>query len=244
MVSQVGPALLDPADDTSETIDTIDHVTVVVPAHDEARHIERCLSSLAVAVHAVAGKVAVDVVVVLDACTDGTTVREHPHVRVLEVAHRNVGDARSAGFREAARGPSCWYATTDADCEVPPDWLAVQIERARTAEVFVGTVDVPDWSVRHRLLRGRFEDGYTRASGHRHVHGANLGVSAVAYWAVGGFASLRSSEDVDLVERLVAAGFVVDWNSAATVLTSARRSDRTPDGFSAYLSGLERELPA
>lgn len=222
----------------------VDHVTVVVPAHDEAGHIDGCLASLDAAARAVRGSVAVDVVVVLDACTDGTTLRAHPHVRVFEVAHRNVGDARAAGFRDAASRPGSWYATTDADCEVPKDWLTVQLETAATADVFVGTVAVPDWSVRHRLLRGRFEDGYTRANGHRHVHGANLGLSAAAYWAVGGFASLRSGEDVDLVERCVAAGFVVDWSGAAAVLTSARRSDRTPDGFSAYLSGLERELPA
>lgn len=220
---------------------TIDHVTVVVPAHDEAQQIDRCLSSVAVAARAVAD-VEVEVVVVLDACTDGTTVSEHPHVRVVEVGHRNVGLARRAGFRHARRGPTSWYATTDADCVVPEDWLLVQLKSAVTSELYVGLVDVPDWSSRHRLLRRRFEDGYVRRSGHRHVHGANLGLSATAYWSVGGFASLRSSEDVDLVARCLAAGFVVDWSGAAPVLTSARRSDRTPDGFSAYLTGLEREL--
>lgn len=221
---------------------SIDRVTVVVPAHNEASHIDRCLDSLAVAAAAVPAEV--EVVVVLDACTDGTDLGRHPEVRVIEAAHRNVGYARSVGFRNAARGPSHWYATTDADCEVPEDWLAAQIETATVAEVFVGTVDVPDWSCRHGKLRRRYEDTYTHASGHRHVHGASLGVSADAYWAVGGFAPLRSSEDVDLVARCVAAGLEVDWSGAAPVLTSARRSDRTPDGFSAYLGDLERELMA
>ena len=48
---------------------TIEHVTVVVPAHDEAQHIDRCLTSVVAA----AGAVAVEVDV------------------VVEVGHRNVG---------------------------------------------------------------------------------------------------------------------------------------------------------
>lgn len=219
---------------------TIDHVTVVVPAHDEAQQINRCLTSVTAAADAV--EVEVEIVVVLDACTDGTTLRQHPHVRVVEVGHRNVGQARSAGFVDAARVTTSWYASTDADCVVPQDWLSVQLKSAATSDLYVGLVDVPDWSTRHRLLRFRFEDSYTRASGHRHIHGANLGLSATAYWSVGGFAPLRAAEDVDLVERCVAAGFVVNWSGAAPVLTSARRSERTPDGFSAFLTGLEREL--
>lgn len=90
------------------------------------------------------------------------------------------GGSRSVGFREAARGPTAWCVTTDGDCLVPEDWLSVQLESAASSELHVGLVDVPDWSGRHRLLRRRLEDGYTRASGHRLVHGANLGLSAAA----------------------------------------------------------------
>ena len=38
----------------------------------------------------------------------------------------------------------------------------------------------------------------------RHIHGANLGISAAAYRAAGGFAALKLGEDVALVSSLLA----------------------------------------
>ena len=49
---------------------------------------------------------------------------------------------------------------------------------------------------------------------HGHVHGANLGVRADAYWRVGGFRPLHVGEDVDLVSRLVTPGH--PWRGTPT----------------------------
>ena len=76
------------------------------------------------------------------------------------------------------------------------------------------------------------------APGHHHIHGANLGVRGSAYGWVGGFRALAESEDVDLVERLVASGARVERVADCRVVTSARVSRRTGGGMSGYLDEL------
>ncbi len=225
----------------------VDDITVVVPAHDEVHVIGDCLTSLGAAAAAVA--VPVSVVVVLDACTDGTgevvagrARGMSPDVRAVAIDARRVGLARAAGFRGAPRGPGSWYATTDADSRVPVDWLTAQVESARDHDVFVGTVEVADWSTRCPGLRPEYERYYVRSAGHRHVHGTSVGLSARAYWQVGGFSPVRADEDVALVEACTRAGLAVDWSGRAPVLTSSRHSHRTPRGFASYLVSLEATL--
>ena len=220
----------------------IREITVVVPAHDEAELIGACLASLDVAAAAV--PVPVHVVVVADACTDRTLEAVGPDRDVVVVAARNVGVARAAGFLGADRRPGSWYATTDADSRVPADWLVVQLESAIRHDVFVGTVEVTDWLRRATGLETEYRRHYSPSTGHRHVHGTSLALSAESYWSVGGFAAVAAHEDVALIESCVAAGYAVDWSASAPVATSARHSERTPHGFASYLSALEETLPA
>nr|WP_241769915.1 glycosyltransferase [Cellulosimicrobium sp. MM] len=83
----------------------VERVVVVVPARDEEELLPGCLAALGRATAAVARDrpgVRVAVVVVLDGCTDGSArVARAAGVRVVEVAHGNVG--RAAG-RACARG--------------------------------------------------------------------------------------------------------------------------------------------
>ena len=96
-----------------------------------------------------------------------------------------------------------------------------------------------DWASRAPGLADAYRPLYANESGHRHVHATNLGMRADAYWRVGGFPALLAHEDEALIEMCEAARMRIDWSAAAPVVTSARRSERTPDGFSAYLSALE-----
>jgi hypothetical protein len=82
------------------------------------------------------------------------------------------------------------------------------------------------------------------ADGHPHVHGANLGISGAAYVRTGGWGDLVAHEDVDLVQRAVAAGVPVARSGGAPVLTSSRLDARAPDGFAAYLRALRDGMPA
>ena len=85
----------------------------------------------------------------------------------------------------------------------------------------------------------RYLEGYLPGPGHRHIHGANIGISARAYRQLGGFDPLPVHEDVHLVRRAQEAGLTVAWSTAAPVTTSARRTARAPGGFAGHLSATE-----
>ncbi|MEO8855634.1 MAG: glycosyltransferase family A protein [Burkholderiaceae bacterium] len=214
-------------------------IAVVVPAHNEQDLIASCLRSLDAATHTplLHGEPTL-VVVALDACTDGTeAIARQRGVALVKVNSRNVGVARSAGAALALRAGARWLAFTDADSVVAPDWLAAQL--SLDADAVCGTIGVLDWSPFGARMRKHFDATYTDADGHRHIHGANLGVRAAAYEQVGGFLPLDSSEDVALVRALERSGASIAWSAAPRVLTSARRAARAPRGFGATLLSVE-----
>lgn len=216
-------------------------IAVIVPAHDEAGHIGACLESLAIAraCPALDGEPIV-IVVVLDACTDATEdIARGFDVITLPCSARNVGRARALGARWALDHGARWLAFTDADTAVAPDWLAVQL--ALEADAVCGTIAVHDWEHYGVRMERHFRATYTDADGHRHVHGANLGVSAEAYRQAGGFPPLESSEDVALVAALVESGATIAWSAAPRVVTSARRVFRAAGGFGATLARIDRQ---
>ena len=170
---------------------------VVVPARDEAELLPGALAALRVAAAAArAAGVTVDLLVVADSCTDATPeLALAAGVRVLPVSAGSVGPARAAGLRDIlGRHPTVptdqlWLASTDADSRVPPYWLTGHLDLADAgADLVVGTVEVDDWSAHPSYVEARWRAGYDPRDGHGHVHGANVGVRADAYLAVGGFA--------------------------------------------------------
>lgn len=216
-------------------------IGVVVPAHDEEDHIGACLEALRTAARCdrLLGE-AVMLVVALDACTDATPAIARTHGAVTAVLNdRNVGVARARGAEMALAAGARWLAFTDADTVVSPGWIADQL--AQRSDAVCGTVEVRDWSSwggRGAALKRRLSAVYTDADGHRHIHGANLGVSAKAYRCAGGFQGLASSEDVALVDALRATGASIAWSAAPRVVTSARPRFRAPGGFGATLGRL------
>lgn len=188
----------------------------------------------------------VDVLVVLDACRDGSArVAAEAGVRTLAVEARNVGRARAAGAAAAlADAPAgrTWLACTDADTRVAPDWLMQQLRFAAAgADVVTGIVGVDDWTEWPAATATAFRAAYHRGIGpaqHLHVHGANLGLTGAAYLRAGGFRPSSVGEDQALVRAAVDAGMHVVRSTAVRVVTSARRTARAPHGFSAYLHAL------
>lgn len=212
-------------------------VVVVVPAHNEQALLPACLASLAVAAERV--DVPVRIVVVLDDCSDGTADCVPDGVSVVEVSGRSVGQARKAGFAAGSRHEATWFATTDADSVVPENWLSVQLAAAEQGwDVFVGTIEASDWARWPAEMAKRFTAEYMASDGHRHVHGANLGMWASVYFGVGGFALVDRDEDVDLVARLRLAGTAMHWSAQAPVTTSTRPRGRASGGFADYLGDL------
>lgn len=220
-------------------------IGVAIPAHDEGAHIAAAVAAVqAAARHPALQGEAVEIAVVADACSDATAANAAAQgAHTLSLAYRNVGQARQAGAELLLARGARWLAFTDADSLVAPDWLAAQL--ALGARAVCGCVWVRDWSAHGALaerLARAFDSQYFPVEGHRHIHGANLGMTAEAYRLAGGFAPLPSSEDVALVVSLQAAGVDVVFSAQPRVWTSARVDARAPGGFGQALRSMSQAL--
>jgi len=218
-------------------------VAVVVPARDEQDTVAACLGSIAIA----ARQVSLDVltVVVADHCVDETAARSAAAGATVAVRSGSlaggVGAARATGCTYALHRlgglpyESIWLAHTDADSQVPPDWLSAQLVLAgRGHDAVAGMVTLTGTG--NRETRRRWTASYRQR--HGHVHGANLGVRADAYLAVGGFQPVPAHEDLQLVRDLVTGGYAVARPRRPRVVTSSRLRGRTPAGVAADLRKL------
>ncbi|MGU3497817.1 glycosyltransferase [Mycobacterium sp. C31M] len=227
---------------------TIRHVEVVIPARDEEEHIHACLGSLrdsAALLRTENTGVTCGVTVVLDRCSDSTgAIAAAAGAHVVHCDAGNVGSARRVGTADAIRRArlagveeaALWIANTDADTRVPATWLHTQLALADSGtDAVIGTVIPGD--VTPEVYRLWLQN-YELTEGHRHVHGANLGVRASVYAGAGGFCESELGEDVDLVQRIRA--FSTRWIATheTSVLTSGRTVSRVVGGFASHLAGL------
>lgn len=232
------------------TSDPIRHVTVVIPARDEAATLSRTLRSIDGALSSLPCGVTGACVVVLDSCRDHSASVTDDALRrstwtsvVVETDVACAGAARQLGVRvgleRLGHDPRhVWLANTDADTVVPSDWLTVQLDLANDgADAVAGIVEL-DVDADDRL-RGAFGAAYPlgRDGTHRHIHGANLGVRANLYLDVGGWHHLHTGEDHDLWRRLQPAGTCVSA-TASVVRTSGRLTGRAPLGFADDLASI------
>lgn len=213
-------------------------IGICIPAHNEEHCIAACLrAATRAARHPALAAEAVRIVVVLDHCRDRTAQRSAAWpVHCLTLQARNVGIARALGARHLLDAGARWLAFTDADTRVSPGWLVDQL--SLDAEVVCGTVTVAGWDshgVHAQRARRQFARQYQDREGHRHVHGANLGIEARAYERTGGFAPLPCSEDQALVDKLEQGGARIAWTCLPRVTTSARPYSRVEGGFASAL---------
>jgi hypothetical protein len=226
----------------------IDLVGVVVPAADEQELLGGCLDAITAARRALRRRwpaLAVRVVVALDSCTDASAeiVAGYDQTEAVAVDAGRVGAARATGAAHVLRwtalpNRAVWLANTDADSRVRPDWLVGMVELAHAgADVVLGTV-LPGPGLPAELER-RWRAAHAFGHDHPHVHGANLGIRADAYAALGGWPKLATGEDTVLAGRARAAGHLsVVRTASCPVYTSVRAYGRAPGGFSSYLRGL------
>ena len=210
-------------------------IAAIVPAHNEEALLGDCLAALRVAAASARLKgEPVMLIVVADDCSDRTPdIARAQADAVLRVAYRNVGAARAAGARIAIAAGARWLSFTDADSRVAPDWFWHQLSLG--ADAVCGTVQVVDWESHPPQVAAQFAATYVDRDGHRHIHGANLGVSTAAYRRARGFDALSSSEDVALVRALEHSRARIAWSALPRVVTSSRRDYRAPAGFGATL---------
>lgn len=218
-------------------------IGIVIPAHNEALTIAKCLASVRLAIEQLPSVIDVYTLVVLDSCNDDTqSLVEAAGTDYLCCDYRCVGQVRDIGIRHAIANGATWLACTDADSSVPINWLVQQVEHLchQPTDMICGVVDIDSWAHLTAQTRKEYIDHYQDRMGHRHIHGANLSFSSEAYLAVGGFAPMPCHEDVDLVERFAAQSYAITWSNRVRVLTSSRLQARATEGFAAFLTNLEQ----
>jgi glycosyltransferase involved in cell wall biosynthesis len=212
-------------------------IGVVIPVYNEATLLGGCLEAVErSAQDARLDGEPVEVVVVVDACTDrSAAVAVRHRAQIVSLNAHCVGAARALGASFVLDSGARWIAFTDADTIVPPNWLSAQL--AAAADAACGQVSIGDWSGHPPGVRERFLQRYGAADG-RHIHGANLGLSAAAYRAAGGFRALPQGEDSALICSFLQRGGEVAWNASPRVTTSARWESAIEGGFASFLREL------
>ena len=189
----------------------IEHVVVVVTAHDDADRVGATLVALERSRFQVPDHLGTSLVLVADRCADDTADVARRAVgrddAVLELDADGSGRARSAGVAHALTRldevdlpvERVWLASTDAGAIVHDRWLARHLEAAADGAVAVaGPVLRPGGAI-EGPARGRIRPS-----------GANLGVRADAYLAAGGWSSWPGERvDDDLWRRVSTIGPVV-----------------------------------
>lgn len=129
------------------------HLSVVVPAHNEARRIGATLARLVEGLPQHAERF--EIVVVDDGSTDGTTeIVEREFAGRARVVRRPVRGGKGAAVRAgvlAAQGE--WILMTDADLSIPLDELARLAERTVRAPIVIGSKRAPGNSIEYPFLR-------------------------------------------------------------------------------------------
>ncbi len=223
---------------------------VGVPARNEAALVGRSIESLLAAADELDEPALARIVIGCDSCTDATPeiakdfARRDARVSVVEGSWQSAGACRAAAIDQALAAAQIgsercdvWVATTDADTVVPTDWLTSQAEFwSRGDHAVAGVVDLLDPD---HLVRTAFRHHYVLGhDSHGHVHGANLGIRADAYLAVGGFPAVALAEDHALWHALRQAGFTCRSSVALRVATSPRLIGRAVAGFADHLHHL------
>jgi glucosyl-3-phosphoglycerate synthase len=232
---------------------------VVIPARDEQERISSCIEALGAQS---VGTDAFEVILVADACQDGTGAtaiaaaeRCGVSLSVLSGPGAGTGPARRLGMDAAAarlRALGQWdglIATTDADSLPAANWLERQLDHlAAGAQVIAGLILLAEDDIGHLpdgVMARRQVDAERRLDAvlledpradHHHFAGASLGITAATYVAVGGIEATPSLEDEVFAQRLADHGIPILRPADVVVITAARTTGRAQRGLSVDLA--------
>ncbi|MFT3802551.1 MAG: glycosyltransferase [Burkholderiaceae bacterium] len=218
-------------------------IAVIVPAHNEAQRIGRCLASVQRAARhpSLAGET-VMIIVVADDCSDATeTIAREAGAVTICMSVRDASVARTAGADMAVWAGARWLAFVNAHAVVAEDWLAAQL--AEQADVVCGRTVLHDAAATATATAATAATAIAAtaakpsAGGGIRVHAGNFGVRTATYCKSAGFASCVDDDDLALGRALAATGALIvrcDVVSATAAGLGAYRTrvDRSAnDGF-------------
>ena len=195
------------------------YVSVVVPAHNEAEYLARCLDALHAQDYP---RAACEIIVVDNASTDATAdIAGHYAVTLVHEPVLGVARARNAGLR-AAKGEI--IAFVDADCIPCREWLAALVEGNAAPEVgcFVGEITgtpTDRWVARCVQARQFISQRALLSAPLPVAATGSIAFRRAVFESIGGFdESFRYGEDADFTWRLQKwGGFGIRYNPRALV---------------------------
>jgi glycosyltransferase involved in cell wall biosynthesis len=203
--------------------------SVVIPAHNEEGQIGGCLDSVERA--AKAAGAGVEIIVVLNRCTDGTEGIAAGRAVIVREEAANLSRIRNAG---AARATGEVIVTIDADSRMAEN-MFIEVAKALESGRFIGGGV--------RVKAERYSVGIVSSAALVLIPFAIQGISAGSFWcrredfrAIGGFnEEYYTAEDYDFAVRLKAYGrtrgkrFGTLWRTH--IVTSCRKFDWFGDWF-------------
>jgi cellulose synthase/poly-beta-1,6-N-acetylglucosamine synthase-like glycosyltransferase len=199
-------------------------VSILLPARNEAHHIERCLRSLAALSYP---PELLEILVGDDHSTDDTAavvqrfIRDKPQFRLVRIgAPVGLAKGKSNAIAQLTRQATTdYFLLTDADMALAPDWVqhmlgAADIDGAGRVGVVTGATTAAgglfgrmqglDWLFGLSVIRVLTDAGLPVTA-----VGNNMLVTRQAYDAIGGYEALafQITEDLQLFSCIVAAGW-------------------------------------
>ena len=188
--------------------------SVIIPTHNRASLLRRCLAALAQQTHP-----DFEVLVIDEASTDGTSAmvrNEFAQCRCIRVERRGGPTVARNQAIEVATGSLLVF--TDDDCVAPSDWL--QRHENYHADPRIGAVGGPlvptNPSFCDKFYTAHYRDEFVayrrieRLQGWERLVAGNMSVSRAVFDRVGMFDEhMPRGADADLVRRIVRAGYAV-----------------------------------
>lgn len=203
-------------------------ISIIIPAHNEEKYIDRCLSSIKAQL--IPYELQVEIIVVLNRCTDRTEeIARSYGTSIVTDNSKNLSAIKNAGV---AHTKTEWVVTIDADSWMSKGVLAEIYRHANTPNALGGGI---------RIKPERLSLGIVVGYGMMLIPAFFLGLSFGLYWfkksdfdAIGGFDEKRHiAEDVDFLKRLKLHGYKTGRKhkiiSLESITTSCRKFDEFGD---------------
>jgi glycosyltransferase involved in cell wall biosynthesis len=178
--------------------EVMSQISVIIPAYNEASHIQKCLQTLANQTLA-----EFEVVVIDNGSTDDTpdiakTFMSTLNLKVVSKQRGSISAARNYG---ASLSRGAIVAFLDADCEPQPDWLENGIKESIKDAVWGAHYRIPENSTWVGKIWNKYQA--TEQEGEvSFLPGGTIFIHRSNFESLGGFSeSVETSEDVDLCTR-------------------------------------------